>query len=192
LLANLMPFILVPLNVIIFRRYPRKLFLYGLLCACVGLALLVGGKAEFTRKSITGDSLALLTAGFYALYLLITGTLRERYSTSSLVFWSALGCALFLLPLALILEGNLAITTTRGLLILLALAAVSQIGGQGLLAYSMGRIGINLSSAFVLLQPVIAAFYAYLLFHETFTWIELCGGLVILVGVYVAKIGCNR
>lgn len=192
LLANLMPFILVPLNVLIFRRYPKKLFLYGLLCACVGLALLVGGKAEFTHTSIQGDALALATAVFYALYLLITGTLRDRYSTSSLVFWSALGCALFLLPLAMTIENNLAITTTNGWLVLFALACVSQIGGQGLLAYSMGRIGINLSSAFVLLQPVIAAVYAYFLFRETFTWLEFCGGLIILAGVYIAKKGCQR
>ena len=47
------------------------------------------------------------------------------------MFWASLGCALFLLPLALLMEGNLVVTTVNGWLVMLALAAASQIGGQG-------------------------------------------------------------
>ena len=192
LLANLMPFVLVPLNIIIFKKNPGKYYFLGLLLASIGLALLIGGKAHFTRQSVLGDSLAFATACFYALYLLITGKLRERYSAASLMFWSSLGCALFLLPLSLVLEGSLAITTARGWLVVLALATVSQIGGQGLLAYSIGKIGVNLSSALVLMQPLIAALYAYFLFRETLTVIEVCGAMIILAGIYTAKAGCKK
>lgn len=192
LLANLMPFILVPLNVLLFRKYPGRLFFYGLITAAVGLGLLVGGKADVTRQSIWGDVLALVTACFYALYLLITGRLRERYSAASLLFWASLGCSLFLLPLALFLEDNFAVVTVHGCLVLLSLAAVSQIGGQGLLAYAIGKIGINLSSALVLMQPIIAAAYAFFLFGETLTRLEICGVLIVLLGIYVAKVSCQR
>ncbi len=189
LLANLMPFILVPLNLMLFKIAPSRLFVYGLGFASVGLILLVGGKAEFTEKSLFGDSLALMTALFYALYLLIIGKLRAKYTASSLMLWSSFGCALFLLPVSIILEDTIMISSISSLLILLSLALFSHIGGQGLLAVALGKVDLNLSSVLVLLQPLIAAIYAYLLFNETLTFLEVAGASVILIGIYLAKKG---
>ena len=189
LLANLMPFILVPLNFLLFKIAPSRLFIYGLGLASVGLILLVGGKSEFTERSLFGDSLALLTALFYALYLLVVGRLRAKYTASSLMLWSSFGCALFLFPTALILEDSIMITSVSGFLVLLSLALFSHIGGQGLLAVALGKVDLNLSSVLVLLQPLIAAIYAYFLFSETLTFMEVAGAFVILIGIYLAKKG---
>jgi drug/metabolite transporter (DMT)-like permease len=192
LLANLMPFLLVPMNMLVTRTFPARLFFYGLLCASVGLVFLVGGKVQFTQESLVGDALAVATAFFYALYLLITGTLREKYSTPSLIFWSSLGCAIFLLPLSLLMEPTMAVTPMTGWFVLVALAVVSQIGGQGVLAYAIAKVGINLSSALILMQPIIAALYAYVLFKEKLTVLEMLGALIILIGIYIAKLGSKK
>lgn len=189
LLANLMPFILVPLNIIIFRRFPRKRFISGVIIGAVGLAFLAGGKAEFKLSSLNGDLLALATAFFYAVYLLITGTLRQHYSATSIMFWSSLGCAISLLPIAIAFEGIIAPTTVSGWGVLVAVALVSQIMGQGFLAYAIGKVGVTMSSAIVLLQPVIAAVYAYLFFSESLTATELTGAAILLIGIFVAKRG---
>ena len=81
------------------------------------------------------------------------------------------------------------ITSVSGFLVLFSLALFSHIGGQGLLAVALGKVDLNLSSVLVLLQPLIAAIYAYFLFSETLTFMEVAGASVILIGIYLAKKG---
>ena len=72
---------------------------------------------------------------------------------------------------------------------LASLAVFSQIGGQGLIAVSFGRLPIAFASVAVLMQPVVAALYAFAVFSETLSWVEVAGAGVVLAGVYIAKIG---
>ncbi|MGL5797990.1 MAG: EamA family transporter, partial [Cetobacterium sp.] len=75
---------------------------------------------------------------------------------------------------------------------LVGLALVSQILGQGLLSYCIGKIDITLSSVLVLSQPIIAALYSYFIFRENLTFQEIFGILIVLIGIYLAKIGNNN
>ena len=70
---------------------------------------------------------------------------------------------------------------------LLALALVSQILGQGLLAYCLGKANACLSSLITLSQPVVAALYAWVIFNESFNLQTIIAILITLTGVYLAK-----
>lgn len=70
---------------------------------------------------------------------------------------------------------------------LLGLALISQIFGQGLLSYTIGKVDVNLSSIIVLAQPIIATLYSYFLFSEVLSLQEFFGMGIILIGIYIAK-----
>ena len=78
---------------------------------------------------------------------------------------------------------------TAQLLPLIALTVCSQIFGQGLLSYCIGKIDIVLSSILLLIQPVIAAFYSYLIFWESIMFKEAVGIFIVLIGIFYAKKG---
>lgn len=73
------------------------------------------------------------------------------------------------------------------LLLLLALALVSQILGQGLLAYCLGKVNTSLSSLITLSQPVVAALYAWVIFQENLNPQSVIAIVTTLIGVYLAK-----
>ena len=189
LLANLVPFVVVPVSWILFGVKPTKLYLLGLFVAVFGVGILMSGKLNPSPDNFFGDFLAIATAVFYGFYLVTVGRLRDRYNAGDILFWSGFSSLIILFVATLLWEQTLLPTTATGFFILLGLALFSHIGGQGLVAVSFGRLPINFASVAVLLQPVIAALYAVLFFSEILTRMEIIGAGVVLLGVYAAKVG---
>ena len=191
LLANLVPFVVVPAAWMLFGERPSRLFLGGLFVAVAGVFLLMSGKINPSPDNFFGDFLAIATALFYGLYLLTVGRLREKYNAGDILFWGGFSSLAILLAAAAIWEDALLPKTLSGVAVLLCLAVFSQIGGQGLIAVSFGRLPLNFASVAVLMQPVIAAFYALLIFSEKLSALEIAGAAVVLAGIYIAKVGSN-
>ncbi len=187
LLANLVPFIIIPVNVLIFKAKINKQFLLALLITILGISLLMSGKTEFKRDNLYGDLLAFLTAIFYASYLLVIMRFRKKYQASVIMLYSTLGCCLFLAGFMLITSTSFAFNSSKTLYILIALAFSSQILGQGGMAISLGKLSPLFSSTLILLQPVIASFYAYILFKESLNNTEIIAVTIIILGIWMAK-----
>jgi drug/metabolite transporter (DMT)-like permease len=73
-----------------------------------------------------------------------------------------------------------------GWLKLVGLALISQAAGQSLIAYAMAHLPSTFSSVGLLLQPVMAALFAWVLLGETLGWSEIAGGVAVLVGILIA------
>ena len=71
----------------------------------------------------------------------------------------------------------------------MALALVTQILGQGLIAYAFAHLPASLSSVSLLIQPVVAALVAWQLFGEAVGPAQFIGGAVVLTGIWLAKRG---
>jgi drug/metabolite transporter (DMT)-like permease len=186
LLANLAP-IFVTLTVwLLYRRRPGGLFLAGMAVALAGTAALLGGDVRISTTVIWGDCLGVLTAMFYAGYQLAVTRLRSRASTAAIMAWSGLVTAIALLPIALLSGEQILPATALGWLKLFGLALISQAAGQSLIAYAMAHLPATFSSVGLLLQPVMAALFAWILLGETLGWIEITGGIAVLVGILLA------
>jgi drug/metabolite transporter (DMT)-like permease len=164
-------------------------FLFGLFVAIAGAFLILGHSLQAEEGHIVGDLLAFAVALFYAGYLIVISRLRRRYSALTLMFWSSLGTALALLPVAILSGDKLLPTDLSGWGVLLALAWVSHVGGQGAIAFALAHLPVSFSSVGLLLQPALAAFFAYLVFGEQLGLSQLIGGVIILSGIYLAKRG---
>lgn len=187
LLANLVPLIIIPVSFFIYKERMSKKFFLGASISILGVIVLVSGKASFTSSSFYGDMLAFVTCIFYALFLLTVYKVRERVSTSIIMFISGIGAAVTIFIAMLFTEGIHIPSTTSAWLPLIALAIFSQILGQGLLSFCLGKVRASLSSILVLSQPIIAALYALAIFGEKITKIEVIGILITLIGVFVVK-----
>lgn len=186
LLANLAPVFVTLAVWLIYRQRPSALFLAGLTLALLGVATLLGGDFRLGGSEIAGDCLGLLTAIFYAGYLLAVARARSGANTATVMAWSSLVCAVVLFPLALFSGEQVLPGTAQGWMTLLGLALLSQAAGQSLIAYAMAHLQPTFSSVGLLLQPVAAAMLACVLLDEALDALELAGGLAVLAGIYLA------
>ncbi len=166
-------------------------FLAGMLVAMLGAALVVGASwGQGTH--LLGNILGLVTAALYGAYMLSLKRLRASFSTATIMSWSGLFSAIFLLIAALASGESLAVPTLSAWGVLLALAWVSHAGGQSLIAYAFAHLPASFSSVGLLLQPVLAAGLAWVLLAEPLSWSQAIGGAIVLAGIVLAKSAASR
>src|SRR5437870_4172178 len=190
LLANLASIFVTLAAWIFLRQRPTWLFLSGLAAALAGVALLVHTSLAFSATGLLGDALGVVTAIFYAGYILAVKGLRDRGETTLyLMAVSTTISALILLPVALASGETMVPQSMQGWLVLVGLALISHAGGQGLIAYALAHLPAAFSSVSLLFQPVMAALFAWVLLAEPLVPMQILGGLVVLAGIYFARQG---
>jgi drug/metabolite transporter (DMT)-like permease len=192
LLANLASIFVALAAWIFLRQKPTRLFLAGLGAALLGVLLLVNTSLAFSATGLVGDALGVVTAMFYAGYILAVKALRDRGETTlHLMAVTSTITALFLLPAALASGEAMLPATASGWWILIGLALVSHAAGQGLIAYALAHLPAAFSSVSLLSQPVMAALFAWVLLSEALVPLQIAGGLVVLAGIYLARRGSS-
>ena len=192
LLANLASVFVTLAAWIIFRQRPRGMFLAGLATALAGVALLVHSSVRFSSGGLVGDAFGVVTAMFYAAYLLAVKALRDRRcGTLPIMALTSTITALALLPVALASGEPILPRSAAGWLDVLGLALVSHAAGQGLIAYALAHLPAAFSSVSLLLQPVMAALFAWVLLGEPLGMLQLVGGAIVLAGIYLARRGSS-
>jgi drug/metabolite transporter (DMT)-like permease len=168
-------------------RVARGAYL-GLALCLAGGALLIGQSYSFAPERLPGDAYGLITAVFFAAYFLVVGEARRSGLGSAritLIATAVTTAVLFLVALAL--EPRLLPQTAAGWGWLLALALVSQVGGQGLLAVALGHLPAVFSSLVIFFEAVAAAALGWLVLGEALGALQFAGGVAILAGIFVAR-----
>jgi len=188
LLANLASIFVTLAAWALWRQVPRALFLLALALALVGVGMLVRSSVHFAPRALLGDALGVVTAMFYAWYLLSVKGLRDRgAATLQLMAVTSTVTAIVLLPAALASGEALLPRSAAGWLILLGLAWITHAGGQGLIAYALAHLPAAFSSVGLLFQPVMAAGFAWVILGEPLVALQVAGGTVVLAGIYLAR-----
>ncbi len=187
LLANFAPIFVVLFGWFVFRKRVSRRFVVAMLVALAGTTLLVGGDFRLDPRVLLGDALGLVTAVFYAGYLLSIKNLRERCPTFTIMARSGLVTVAALLPVALISGEKFLPSTAAGWRVLLALALVSHVGGQSLIAFALAKLPAPVASVSLLVQPVTAMAAAALLLREAVVPVQLVGVMLVLAGVFVVR-----
>jgi len=192
LLANLASIFVTLAAWIFLQHKPTRLFLAGLGAALLGVGLLVHTSLAFSSTGLAGDALGVVTAMFYAGYILAVKGLRDRGETTLyLMAVTSTITALFLFPVALATGETMLPASAFGWWILIGLALISHAAGQGLIAYALAHLPAAFSSVSLLSQPVMAALFAWVLLSEGLTPLQILGGLIVLAGIYVARRGSS-
>ncbi len=186
-LRNLTPLFTSLCGWLILKQKFDRQFCWGMLIAIVGAIAIGGSDLQVSADNFLGDATALLSALLYAVYLLASEQLRLSRSTTTILFWRCALGALLVLPVALLTESSLFPTSYLGWLVVIALAVVCQVCGQGLLIYSLDRFSSSFVALFLLLTPITTAILAWLIFAESLSVLNAIAFILVLLGIYIAQ-----
>jgi drug/metabolite transporter (DMT)-like permease len=190
LLANLAPIFVTLAGWLFLKSTVTRTFLVGMVTAIAGMFILVGPNFAIGGTRLLGDALGALTAVFYAGYMLCIKSARDSGATTArLMAWSTTITAILLLPVALLSPQPMLPQVPSGWMVLVGLALVTQILGQGIIAYAFAHLPASLSSVSLLIQPVMASLFAWALFGEAIGMAQFVGGAVVLAGIWISKRG---
>lgn len=167
------------------RMWPTRSQAAALVIAAVGAALLLGRSAELSTANLLGDLLCITAGLFYAVYLVLIARARDGLAPLPLL---ALSTAAGVLPL-------LAIAWALGESIrpgdwtpLVALAFGSQVFGQGLMVFALGRLSPLVVGLGLLTQPVVAATLGWSVFGERLSAVDWVGAALIAVALVLVTL----
>lgn len=188
LLANLTPIIVAVAAFVLFGERITRPFLAAGALALLGAVLLSAANVQFAPERLTGDIFSVLTSFWYASYLLaVRAARRAGAATVQVMFWSTATAAPILLLVTLAMGETLLPQTLWGWAPLVALGVVVHAGGQGGIAFGLGRTPAALATLIILIQPVVAAAAGWVIFAEALVPLQWLGAALVLAGVYAAQ-----
>ena len=183
LLGNSTSFLLPLYTFAAARVWPTRMQGTALALATLGAVLLMGRSYELSPQNLIGDLLCLLAGAFYTAYLILMARARDTMPQWAVLAWSTLMSALPLLIVALLLGERVLPSDWTPLV---ALALFSQIIGQGLMIYAIGRVAPILFGITLLIQPIISATYGWVVYGERLAGLDWIGaGLIALALILV-------
>lgn len=190
--ATLTPVYIMLFTYFFLKQVIQKSALIGVTFCLIGGLVLIGRTMSVSPENLRGDFFGLVTALFFSLYFLAVNVARqEGGSAARITYIQTLITTLCLLVIAVVhslLTGvGFFPQSIEGLLALLGLAFVSQVLGQGLLVVSLGSLPTVFTSLVIFLEAIAAALLGWLYLHEAISVAQCIGGLLILLGVWIAR-----
>jgi drug/metabolite transporter (DMT)-like permease len=161
--------------------------LAGLALCILGGFALIGESYGFAPRRLAGDLFGIATALFFGCYVLAVRAGRARHGAAALMFCSTAITAACLFVIALAFEPRILPQSLAGAGALVALALISQVGGQGLVAVALGTLPATFSSLVIFLEAIAAATFGWLLLNEPLGMVQALGAVLILIGIFVAR-----
>ena len=184
-LSNIAPLFVGLFTWILTRQMPSRRFWIALLVSTAGSGLIVAADLRLALTRSSADGLALLAAVCFALYLIITSRLREQHDVLELLALSTTASAVVLLLAAGAAHLPLTIPGARSVWALLALGLICQVGGYFGLTYALGHLPATVTSILFLSVAPLTAVFAWIIFGERMSLMEIAGGALVLAGVWI-------
>jgi len=181
----------------------------GIKLASIALSLmgtvLVSGAADPAAWTVNaaGITFGLLTGFFFACYNMVGKTSANRsidpWTTMLYGFSSAVIFLLAFTVASNLIGGRGPLTdflrlgnSMNGWLLLVLLSLGPTIGGYGLYLVSLGSLPATVANLIGALEPVFTAAWAYLLFSEQMSPVQLLGSIILLASVVLLRAGDRR
>lgn len=193
LLANMTPVFAALFGWMLFKERLAGAVLLGGGVALAGAIVLSLARAQAGAGPASpeagwlGDGMGLIAACGYAGYLIIIRAMGGGVSVWAVMFWASLSAAAYALCLSLALGEALLPQTWQGWAVLAALGLITQLCGQGLIAFGVARLPIVVSTVLLWTQPVAAAVLSWIIFGEALGPFALAGAALVLAGVFIVQ-----
>lgn len=184
LFGNSASFIFPIYGFVVARTWPAKRQGFAMLLAFAGAGLLMGRSAELSPENLAGDLFSLLAGVFYAAYFVAIARARETLAPLPLIAASTLASAFPLLILAKMM-GEAVMPVNWTPLILLALC--SQVIGQSLMTYALGRMSPLVIGLALLTQPIAAATIGWIVFGEKLGALDFVGAIMVGLALVLVR-----
>jgi drug/metabolite transporter (DMT)-like permease len=172
---------------LIFGEQISRGFLAGFALTLIGGAALMGSSLAFGGGDLLGDMFGIVTAFFFGSYLLTIKHLRGNLPTGAIMFWSGVFSLPGLLLAALLTGEGFVAESLFGWSMIIGLALLAHVLGQGLAAYALAHLPASFASVAFLGEPVVAAILGWVILAEALGPLQAAGCVIILAGVWLAQ-----
>ncbi len=179
-------FVIIGARLIFSERISRG-FLAGFVLTLTGGAALMGSSLAFGGGDLLGDMFGIVTAFFFGSYLLTIKHLRANLPTGAIMFWSGFFSLPGLLLAALLTGDGVVAESLFGWSLIIGLALLAHVLGQGLAAYALAHLPASFTSVAFLGEPVVAAILGWVILAEALGPLQAAGCAIILAGVWLAQ-----
>ncbi|MGF1522894.1 MAG: DMT family transporter [Leptolyngbyaceae cyanobacterium] len=195
LMANMPPIFTFLGGWLIFgQRFDRR-FMAGMAIALAGaitlgfadLSAVAFSHGASSLSAAIGDAAALLSAVFYAASCLIVEKLRAHLSASTILLGRCFIGLLVMLPIVLLEQGPILPLSFSSWLAVGCLAIICEALGHGLVVYVLRYLSSTFVNVVLLMESALTAVFAYFIFAESLSLMNLLTFTLILGGVLLAK-----
>ena len=168
-----------------YERGSRKT-LIGVLLSAAGVIYLVNPlHADLTQQTTSGNLLILTNSFLYAIYIVISKNLVDRYGALNVVTWIFLVGSLITVPVGIysLQQENLAAISTSVWVIVAFIIVFPTVVAYYLNAWSLMRVPPSVVAIYIYLQPLIAFGLAPLFLGESWSWRTIVAAVLIFGGV---------
>jgi len=188
LYSNMTPVIAAAAGWLLFGEALGLAWFLGAGLAVAGALAMSWSRAQMGQGLLVGDLLGVASMVWYAAYLIAMRAVRARVSTVvAMLATTAAALAGAALITVGVGETSWLPQTPTGWAVLAMLGVIVHCGGQGFIAYGLGKLPIALSTILLFVQPVAAAAFGWLMFDEPLGRVGLMGAAAILVGVFIVQ-----
>ncbi|MBB4087225.1 drug/metabolite transporter (DMT)-like permease [Sphingomonas carotinifaciens] len=166
------------------RAWPTRMQAFALLLAALGGGLLMGRSYQADPRHLIGDLLCLAAGVLYAVYFILMARVRTRVAPVPALAMSTLASIVPLLLYALVL-GERIWPDHWGALI--AMALVSQVVGQGLMIYALGKLSPLVIGIALLVQPIVAGAIGWIIYGERLSGPDLLGVALVAAALVLVR-----
>lgn len=184
LLGNSATFLFPLYGFLVAKAWPTRTQGLALLLAAAGAALLMGRSYQLDPSHLVGDLLCLLAGVLYAVYFILMARARAVLDPLPALAWSTVAATLPLLLFALALGERV---WPGDWTPLVALSLLSQVVGQGLMIYALGRLSPLVIGLTLLTQPVVAAAIGWSVYGERLGVADAAGAVMIAVALVLVR-----
>ena len=171
---------------LIARSWPTRTQAFALALAAAGGALLLGRSYQLDAKNLAGDLFCLLAGVLYTVYFILMARARATLAPVSALTLSTLAGIAPLLLFALAMGERVLPTHWTPLI---GLALCSQVLGQGLMIYALGRFTPLVIGIALLIQPVVAGIVGWLVYGERLGTADLVGVVMVATALVLVRRG---
>lgn len=191
-LVTTTPIIVVILSFFLIKEKIRALKIAGILIGLAGALFLVlyGNEVRQDASNIPlGNSLFLLNALFFGLYLILVKKLLEKYHPFTLLKWMFLIGILYNLPVALpeFLEVSWSTLPFEAIWKMAFVVIGTTFCAYLFNVFALTQLKASTVSAFVYVQPVIGILFAVITGKDELTIVKIGAACLVLLGVYLVS-----
>ncbi|SDR09228.1 EamA domain-containing membrane protein RarD [Chryseobacterium soldanellicola] len=185
------PVIVALIMFFVYQEKLTKLSIASLILAFTGVFILCLKGTGF-QINFPGLGIVMLSAIFYALYIVVVNKSNMKISGFKLSFYSMVFTAGFFMFKALIGKDSFEILNVETFFNLIIFAFLTTVISCVALVYAIKYIGSTPTAILGALEPVVAVMISVMFFQEKFTYTLFIGIILILLGVILNIISDSK
>jgi drug/metabolite transporter (DMT)-like permease len=183
LIMSLQPVLVLMIAPKLFKEKVRLTQIVSSAVAMVGVTFFILAAASTSGATIRGDLIAFSNLFVWTGYFLLskhvrsTGAGEHSWSFLAIVFvWSSL----FVAPWALITSDDIGGMTTKDWILVVSMVLLPGVLGHGMMTWAQRHVDVTVLSLLMLLQPVLGAFGAWVVYDQHLNGVQIFGGVLVL------------